>query len=141
MSECGGRPEQELQPRCEPGPREHKVKSRMDFKKVRMYFPMYLRETAQAALWRMDRKCEREEESGGKLAPVGPVALGGWGLCWDEEFRIGHLRSKGCPPSARNHPASPVQDGSWAGDKTFENRGPVGKARVSPQRAGRWLEG
>lgn len=134
MSECGGRPEQELQPSCEPGPREHK--SRMDFKKVRMYFPMCLKETAQAALWRIDRKCEREEESGGKLAPVGPVALGVWGLCWDKEFRIGHLRSKGCPPSAGNHPASPVQDGGWAGDKTFENQGPVGKARVSPQWAG-----
>ena len=36
VSECGGRPKQELQPRCEPGPREHKVKSWTDFKQVVM---------------------------------------------------------------------------------------------------------
>ena len=58
----------------------------------------------------MDRKCEREEESGDELAPVGPLTLGGWGLCWEEEVRIGHLRTKGCTPSAGSHPASPVQD-------------------------------
>lgn len=46
--------------------------------------------------------------------------LGGWGLCWEVEFRIGHLRTKGCPPSAGSHPASPVQDSGWAGDKTLE---------------------
>lgn len=71
VSECGGRPEQELQPGCEPGPREHKVESRRALKQVVVFSHVFKRE-CPVGIVENGRRCEREEESGDELAPVGP---------------------------------------------------------------------